>query len=288
MNPYRIGLDCRREYFYTARVQTGLGRPEVHTLARFKKEQLPEHELLRDSEIFFCVPDNEVIVKKVRVKKNNIADIEQLVHFELSRAMLDPEDSFRFSYLPVGHDDGYLGFIYRRNKLEAITRQLGLDMPERSLASGGYLIRAAALGKGYLNFCRPVSEELVCLADFNDDTVSICFLYKNRIINLGYMNLKAGAFENDGSIRKVAIDFKTLVNFKLSALSENGVTVPLSGLVLSGEGLDTKIRTIFAEFFPVGVAAPSVIEEYFIGYDASERTEIPLEKYLVALGLAVN
>jgi len=288
MNPFRIGLDCRREYFYTARVQSGLGRPEVHTLARFKKEQLPEHQILKDSEIFFCVPDNEVIVKNVRVRKTNIADIEQLINFELSRSMLDSEDHFRFSYLPVGNNDNYLGFIYRRNKLEEITRQLGLDLPERSLSSGGYLIRAAALGKGYLNFCRPATEELVCLADFNENTVSICFLFKNRIINLGYMNLAAVSFEDDSGIRKAAIDFKTLVNFKLSALSEYGVTVPLSALILCGEGLNDKIRTIFAEFFPIGVASPAIIEEYFLGSGDEERTEIPLEKYLVALGLAVN
>ncbi|MFZ5980536.1 MAG: hypothetical protein ACOYVF_07865 [Candidatus Zixiibacteriota bacterium] len=288
MNPCRIGLDCRREFFYTARVQTGLGRPEVHALVRFKKGQLPEYQLLQESEIYFCVPDDEVIVKKVRVSKSNIAAIEQLVEFELSRSMLDSEDNFRFSYLPVGNSDSYLGFVYRRHHLEEMTRFLGLDLSERSLTSGGYLIRAAALGKGYLNFCRPVSEELVCLADINDRIVSICFLYKNRIINLGYMNLAAGAFDSDSSIRKAAIDFKTLVNFKLSALSENGVTVPLSGLVMCGDGLDTKIRTIFAEFFPVGVAAPSVIGEYFVGNEVRQRFEIPLEKYLVALGLAVN
>jgi hypothetical protein len=59
----------------------------------------------------------------------------------------------------------------------------------------------------------------------------------------------------------------------------------MSVLVLTGEGIDDRVRKIFNELFPSGVVAPE-INRGLLGEKITDET--PPERYLVPLGLVAN
>jgi hypothetical protein len=84
----------------------------------------------------------------------------------------------------------------------------------------------------------------------------------------------------------MAVEFKTVVNFKLAMFLQDGVTVPLSALLLSGDNVEGEVCKVLERFFSVDIDTPKINSGFFA--QPSELTSIPLEKYLVALGLAVK
>ncbi|MBN1213763.1 MAG: hypothetical protein JXA92_14425 [candidate division Zixibacteria bacterium] len=286
MNRTQIGIDCRAEYFYTVRVSTEGDNPRVQTLARFKKEHLKGHEYLSGSEITFCLPDREVMVKALNIKNPDLDDLETIIRFELSQSLLDDESNFVFDYLQVGTNGRYLGLVHRRECHKRLLSFYGFDENDDYVKTARYKMRATALAEGYLKFCQHRDGELIGLVDFNGPTVSICFIYQNRPVDLAYMTPAGEYLVGETAGKNFAADFKTLVNFRLSALAGAGVTVPLAALVVAGDKISESLKTVLEKYFPVGIRSPRIIREYFA--DPHENTEIPLEKYLVALGLAVN
>ena len=286
MNRSQIGIDCRAEYFYTARVNTDDDAPRVQTLARFKKEHLKGHEYLSGSEITLCLPDREVMVKALNLNNPDPADLEAVIRFELSQSLLDDESDFAFDYLATGTNGRYLGLVHRRECHRQLLSFYGFDENDEYIKTARYKMRAVALAEGYLKFCHHRAGELVGLVDFNGPVVSVCFIYQNRPVDLAYL-VPAGDYQvGEAAGKNFAADFKTMVNFRLNALNEAGVTVPLAALVITGDEISESLKTVLERYFPVGIRAPRIIREYFA--DPPENTDIPLEKYLVALGLAVN
>jgi len=286
VNQSSIGIDCRDEYYYTARVSTVDERCEIQTLARFKKEHLKGHQYLQGNQITFCLPDKEVQVKILHLKNSNISDLDALVRFEMSQLMLDDESDFDFSYLTTGDNGRYLGLGYRKSFREELLRHYGFDDSDAVAAMVQIKMRAVALGEGLLKFCHFSPGELVCLVDFNGTVISICFLYQGHIIDLAYMVLDKSNLSEERAKKTFAANFKTLVNFRTGLLFREGVTVPLAALIVTGDKIEEQLKKELEKYFPVGIRKPRIIQEYLPG--PAESDEISLEKYLVALGLAVN
>ena len=280
----KIGIDCRDNQYYAARVETVSGRPEVKALLRFEPEQFNKHPLLQGSDYVFSIPDDKVIIKKITLDEEE-SDFDLKVKFELSQRINEDENSYYFDTIPTSVQNKHLGLIIRKTVLDDITNQFELNPNSNGHIAGGE-IRAVALAKGYLNFCQLSEGSLVCLADFNGALVSIVFIYQNRIIDLPSLCLEKYNLKKNEDFENCVIELKTLISFKLSEFFKDEITVPLSSLLVLGEKIDDNNLSILSNFFQLEVKKPVIHSGFFSHHP--NFSEISLEKYLTALGLTVN
>jgi len=281
----RIGLDRRGEVIYAARVELHAGRPEVKALAQFDETHPKGHHLLADANPVFAVPDGEVTIKNITLPADEVDNVDTKVRFEMVQSLLEDEAEFLFDSAATGQPNRYLGVILRRSVFDALVHEsYGFDAD--TAGADLWRVRAAALGRGYLEFCRREKGDLVCLADFGHGLLSVCFVYRNDIVGLAHLELDKFNLQDEADIRRMAVEFKTIVNFKLASFFEQGLTLPLSSLLLSGDCPNAKVSETVSGFFSVEVSTPQANPAFFS--DSAAPAEIPFDKYLVALGLAVK
>lgn len=280
----RIGIDYRNGLFYAARVEHPAGRPEVKALIRFERSQLVGHHLLEGAKVIFGVPDSDVILKSISLNSRR-SDVQLEARFELAQSLLEDEKDFRFDTIATGQNNRYLGLIIRRTQMESNLRDL-LGEASASFADSACQMRAAALARGYLTFCQLPRGDLICLADFGDRRLSIAFVYQARVIGLTHMALDRFDLSTKPGLEKMAVEFKTIANFKLCSFFEDGITLPLSALIVSGDGIDREAIAAMEKYFPIELDHPRLNAGFFSGQ--SDMPGIPFEKYLVALGLTVD
>ncbi len=280
----KIGIDFRGDLFYVARVDYGAERPEVKALVRLEKQHLGEHHLLDGGQLILSVPDADVILKRLNLNGSS-DDIELRARFELVHAVMEDENRFYFDVIATGRESRYLGLIMRKERLENSLFEL-LDDRRSFFAGAAYRMRAAALADGYINFCRLTGGDLICLADFHRQSASIAFVYRNKIIDLSQISLKRFDIATTKGVEKMSVELKTLVNFKVAALFDEGVTTPLSAMLVSGEGMTGQAIETMKRYFSLELTTPAVNSGFF--NSQADLTDVPLEKYLVALGLAAN
>lgn len=280
----RIGIDYRDGLFYVARVDHRSGRPEVKALVRFERDHFGAHALLEGGTTVFSVADDIVVAKRVAISDNG-RDANLKVRFELSQAILEDESLFYFDVLPTARTGCYLGLMIRKERLLADFANL-LNRQQSTLGEAQHLIRAAALARGYIGFCRQTGGELICLADFNGSLLSLALMYREQVIDLTYMDLGKFDLVAAPGLEKMAIDLKTVINYRISMLFAEGITVPLSALLIAGDRANQDTVKTLRRFFSIDTELPKVNPGFFSNPQA--LAEIPLEKYLVALGLAVK
>jgi len=279
----KIGIDTRGDLFYTARIEEAAGRPDIKALARFERAHLAGHQLLQGGDVILSVPDDKVIQKRLALSPGD-GDAVLRAKFELAQTLPEDEKEFLFDVIPCGCGNRYLGLAVRREQLAASFADYSADnftSPEKT----HYRMRAAALAKGYLAFCRPAGGDLVCVADFNDRQVSAAFVYQGQILGLSHCSLERLDLDFNEDLKRMAIEFKTVVNFALASFFREGVTTPLSALVIAGDGSDGRYRSVLTEYFSISTDPPR-INPGFVA-EQHDTGDIPMEKYLVALGLTV-
>jgi hypothetical protein len=191
-------------------------------------------------------------------------------------------------------------FIFRFHDTEVNGRTLGMAIRKELLnglpgifGSPGnleidYQLRSLALGKGYLAFCERVEGDLVCVADIARTAVSLCLVYRQNIVDLASLSHTYDNLSVPDQQERLAIDLKTVVNYRLSSLLEAGLSQPISAMVLSGEGVSDACRQTVQRYFPVGVRLPKV-NPGFLSEPLSKSADVQsADRYLVALGLAAN
>ena len=286
MSKRRIGLDCRGEDFLLAEVSEGQGRTGVvglETAGRPISERIAANG--DELTIGVTVSDCAGSVKTVRIDDDHGLDGDELVRFELSRSLLEPEREFALGVEPTGEDGRYLGVVVRRKRLEEIGRACGLTAPAEGVTVR-YVLRSVALGKGYLGFCRPGDGDLLALVDLTDSAASICLTYKRRIIDVASIVVSEHGREDPTWAHRFGVDLKTVISFRLANLLTSGISVPLSRLFLWGEGVDEELREKMRTLFSVAVEEP-VIEPAYL--DNTITVDGPdAVRFLAALGLTVN
>ena len=284
-NSVRIGVDCRGDLMYAARVCYDGTRLQVKALVRLSRTHPEKHELLEDGEVVLAVPDDQVIVKRLVLPDEPADDRYERARFEMSQAMLEDEGGFRFDTVDTGRPDRLLGVIMRQEALSKLTEtNTGGLFAERPALS--YRMRAVALGRGYAEFCRQQAGELVCLVDFHDQLASVCFVYRTHVLAVSHMRLNNPERRPLADLPRLAIELKTLVNLQMSLLFSEGITVPLSSLIVTGEGVTGKLTEALARHFPGGVGSPQINTGFFA--DPSKLNEIPIDNYLISLGLTID
>lgn len=272
-----LSLDLRDNAKFIAAVTVGDGRPMIDSL----RIGTPEETIDTTAGLAVVVPDSQAMVKSLFLK-NGAGDLHMRLKFELAQSLLEPENLFLFDAFSSGIPDRFTGLIYRRERLDELRRQLGLKALTNTPR---YLARAAALGVGYRSFCIMEGGDLQCVADLTRQEASLCFLYRGSIAALASMSLSGYDLNFESSLRRLAKEFKTLVNFKLAGLAEQGVTIPLSVVVLIGEPVNNQLFDMLSGFFPIGVASPRFNRAYLA---TTASSHLHPELFLPALGAAVN
>ncbi len=283
--PVTVGIDRRSGLYYVARIRHQAGRPEVKALARFEYRHIRGHYLLRDATQVLAVPDDRVTVKDLQVDTAGPFDGAALAKFECTQAVLDPESDFCFDWLATDKEGRGLGLTVRKSSLVDLSAVLAPTPPE-PVPGLKFQLRATGLGRGYLEFCRRETGDFYCLVDFTDELASICYIFYGRIIGVGYLDTRHFDLSKQSGLEQMAVELKMVVNFRLAAFMEQEISVPLSGLIATGEAINEEARGILRKYFPVGVHAPRISPAYFPNQE--KMAHIPLDKYLVALGLAVE
>ena len=274
------GIDCAGENPLTAVVDIEPDRIRATALGRLEDFQ----PLSDDHDLAIALPDNEVIVKPIVLRDTDPGELYDRGKFELAAGLLELETQFDFDFITTAQSERFLGLVCRRALVESRKQRL---LPNMRPEIASTKMRAAALVAGYLAFCRPDSGELLAVVDLGCDPISVSLIYRHRTIALG--SLRNGfAYNTEPGLKHLAIELKTVLNFRLSALAEQGITTPLAKLLLCGEPATDRVIDSMAAWFPTGVGRP-VFDQSRFDPPLLEDLESPATaNYLVALGLTVR
>lgn len=283
----KIGIDCTDDMIYAARVDNGMTRPEIKALLRLPRTGQIKHHLLEKGKLFLAVPDNKVIVKRIRLAVGNPKEYARQARFELIQSVLEDESKFLFDSIPTNQNGLILGTIIRR---DVLTADDIFDHTTLTLSSDSgppeYLMRAIALGRGYLSFCKEEAGDLVCIADLGSRNASLCFILERKIVGTAWVRIAEINLENERDIEKLAVELKTVLNYQLSSLSDDGVKAPLAAMLISGTKSSERLIDRMKQFLTMDLRTPGFNSGYLA--DPSQLENIPIASYLIPLGLAVK
>jgi hypothetical protein len=231
--------------------------------------------------VTFSVPDSRVVVKSLHLPEGQPGDLTARARFEIEQALLDDPADYESDLLPGISEHRYLALIMRRSHIANIRQEIHCEALPATPTP-----RSIALARGYRAFCRTGGGDLICLADVVDNEISVAVLYRNKPAASAFLNLNGIDLTRETNCRQFAIELKTVVNFRLSALADQGVTVPLSRLLISGESVSDTAVAMLETLFPCGVRRPEFNMAYFENSD-EVRGQLS-DSCLAALGLAVN
>jgi hypothetical protein len=285
MSGGRVGLDCRGRSFLIAEVAEDGRRPSISGL--IVSDQPPGERFgpEDDRAVGMTISDRMATVKVVLFDHHNGLPEEDLVRFELGRALLEPEREFEMGVERTGADGRYLGVTIRRRCLADVGRAFGFgDLDARP--GMHFELRSIAIGRGYLAYCHPGEGDLVALVDLADEVASICLLYRRRVVDVASVVLASPKDTSPGWAERFAVDLKTVLNFRLANLLDAGIGVPLARLLLWGERVDDSFRGSLQSMFPIAIGEPSLNEALFA--NSVDAGGPDANRFLAALGLTVN
>jgi len=280
----RTGIDCQDGRVVLARVDNGGERPVGKTLGVVEGDCPAGHDCLCGSAPILVVPDREVIVKLMLVPGTEKVHDRRLLEFELAACMLESERNFVFDAIPTGFPQQHLGLVYRRERLAQLYDRIGL-WPKQRFAAGRCRARSVALGRGFMSFCQQLEDELVCLIDIAGEDGSVCLLRHGDIVNVGCFGASGLTDSDPETTRRIAIEAKTIVSFKLASLGQGAGPMPPPRLLLSGESVSPAARDIFADYFAGEIGRPQ-LDMTRMTPDIQAPTNP--ECWLAALGAAVK
>jgi hypothetical protein len=279
MSAGQLGLDRLGAAWRLAGVTFDAGRPQIRSLVLTENRATVDDSLAEAEAATLAVPDEYVMVKSLHLPDDQPGTVRERGVFELASGLLEPLSQYHFELIATAQPERFLGLVYRKQMLTQA--QDGFQLPELP----GHRMRAAALGSGYITFCRPENGDLVALADLSGHSIPVCLIYRKRIAALASISNGFG-FADEVDQRRLAIELKTIINFRLSALAEEGVTVPLSRLILCGRHVTPHLIRSFGAFFPTGVTEAQVNPAFL--EPSVDPAAGSASNYLVALGLAVG
>ncbi len=250
----------------------------------------PEDEINGDTiesgRLIFGVDMSLAVVKKILIKKSPSADPALLARFEMARSLLDPPDSFYYDIMPLNGRDGYRRFLsiaYHRDEIDRLTESYARRLRKPS----GFKLYAAALADGYHAFCRKEPGDLQVLIDIEADSVTLAVTYKDRLYAARNLECIPGEDITAQTARKLAAEFKMMLSFDLTELFQDGITVPLSRITVTGRhARNEAIMTALTERFTTRIARPHFEDGYFQPASNTIRRYHP-ERFLIPLGLAL-
>ena len=277
-----IGIDSCDNTYYVARVDTHTGRPDIKALIRFDANHFNGHHLLEGNKIIVSLPDEQTTIKHIQLSNSEDADLK--VQFELETTQLENSKNFVYDIIPTQLENYYLGLVFRTQTLKTILEPFIKQNGDLSYTTGGSM-RAVALARGYLSFCQQAGGEFGAIIDFGNKSASVAFFYKQKIVDVASLSVGITKQTDEKAFQKALTELKTFINYKISDLREKGLSIPLSKLLVPKELFtDTQIE-LLQTALKIEITHPEIHHGFLS--ESNKNLEIPLHKYLVALGLTV-
>lgn len=276
----RFGLDIRGAGTRLAEVEYGGARPSITSLTTVEWDENKANDI---GAATIAVDDADAIIKEIKLPPESKEQLIEKAQFELRHRLLDPPEQFALETIPTGREQRFIGTAIRhevgRNKISGT----GIDYDRKAT---GLRVRSLALGLGYLNFCSDRSESLGSLIEITHSGLSLCFIYRSGIIALDHIMTNGIDLESESGQKRVIVDLKTIVNYRLSALFEDGLTLPLSEVLLCSSTAQEALTERLENSFKVSVSTPELNRGYLA--ESVDIESIHMSDYLVALGLTVK
>ena len=272
------GLDFQENGARLATVVSASGLLTVENLQELPSDELKSSMFDTNAELYFSVPDNEAIVKRIRITGDHTLDPEKLALFEFVSAL--PEDSYNY-YLETYRLNGErqrLAVAYHRFPVQERISHLEKIITRPS----GFRLRSLAMIEGFRKFCRPEGGELICLVNIDRSQPTLAFLNRGATVAVGAIEL-VFPFETEPlQTKSCLIDITAFVGFRLASLFSDGFTAPLSLAVLSGEMAHDSLARDLSQSLRINAVLPNFREEVL-----TEGKNLTAHKFLVSLGLTV-
>jgi len=277
----KVGIDCRGDVCYLARVDDSAGRPTVRALARFQRHQLQQHRFLENAEVRISLTDRQAVVKSLRLAPTGKLPAEKLARFEMSQCLLGDEDEFLVDVAATGQPEHWLGMaVHAETASDAASLVAEPSDRKQEVMLG---LRSWSLGAGFLTYCHAAGGDVVALADYWDDLTTLCLLHKRRVVSTGVIAHPVG--QDCHSPDRMAMELRTVCNFKTEELADIGINSPLTALLMSGSRCDDVTVGALAKVFSIPVQPVKMAPGFFPS--RVDLDQIPVSRYLAALGLTV-
>lgn len=237
--------------------------------------------------LFFAVDSRLVVIKKVWVRESSFIEATAIAQFEASQCLLEPPEKFYFDLFPLHGRNGHQQFLaiaYHRRPVDDQIEIYGNTLRKPS----GFKLDAVALADGYRTFCRADPGDLQLLADIESDTVTMAVLYQGKLHAVARMETTLEDTVSLETAKRLAAEFKMVWGLQSSELFRDGITVPLSRVILAGRyAREEFLRAALEEQMATEVMPPHFHEGYFQLPEAPED-RLVLEQFLIPLGLAAE
>ncbi len=279
-----LGITRRGNKYLAARVAGEGARLRVISLAALE-ESLPGHNL-NGGRLFCGVEQRLAVTKRVEVKKPSPGEELILARFELEQSLPEDAAGFYFDFVPLA-DSGhqcYLSIAYHKSMIDKLMADYTSILHQPS----GFKLDAVALAIGYLKFCRQEPGDLQILLDLDSDAVVIAVVYRQSLCAIDYLALVAGEDITLDRARPIVTDLRLMVDFHLTELFREGITVPLSKIILSGRwaGQPDLINALTEKFSTE--ITPAHVNEGYLENNAVADHSLSARQFLIPLGLAVE
>ena len=277
----RLGLDCRGDLLYAARVTPDGGRPQIKALLRLPTGRELDHDLLKDARRILSIPENLITTRIHNLVDDEQIPIQKRALFEVSTALPGELEDFLIDLVETPVKRNQLSFVARR--------KLIIDYSLSVLGNGGDLqfkTRALAMCNGYLNFASLTPGELICMADATDRIVSACLIYRKKMVAMFGIDMGGKNVDDDATWKRIIAEFNTLLNHRLEILFTQGITVPLASIIVTGHFAREDCQDILRRKLSVEIGRPQINRGFFVDPDSVDQ--VPVEDYIVALGLTVD
>lgn len=271
--------------FLIARVENDGIRPLVTAL--LAEQDALEKVSFNGSRLFFGVDEQAAIIKKIQLKKVSPTDMAALVRFEMIQSLLEPASDFYFDSRPINDWEGYRRFIaiaYHRHHIDQEIAVCG----DRLRQPSGFKLNALALSDGFLTFCRLDPGDLQILLNVDPLRAVIAILYRRKLHSIGRLDTIPGETITAESARRLSQELKVVISYHLAELFREGVTIPLSRIILSGQhARESTLTTALKETISTEIGLPHFQAGYFQSVaDIIEHGQP--ERFLIPLGLALE
>ncbi len=258
---------------------------------------------LSDARLFFSVSPEIAIIRKIKLQTaplTNLTDLTDLVRFEMSQSLLEPPESFYFDALPVGagtngigsgdtanektEHQAYLSIAYHRHQIDALMD----DFKKIFRPPSGFKLDAVALVDGYLAFCQRDPGELEAILELDENRVAIGFVYRDHLYGVADLQFQCDPDNDNRHWSMMATEIKMMLDFQLSRFFDEGITVPLSRVIVSGRLANhNQLRTRLDDLLATPISLPRFHKGYFQPL-ADKLDDLHPEQFLIPLGLAVE
>ncbi len=246
-----------------------------------------DNESLASGRLFFGVDARLAVVKKIKVSKPSEIEADEIARFEMAQSLLEEPGAYYFDNLPLAGDNGtqkFMSIAYHRQEIDRLIE----DYRKKLRQPSGFKLNAIALARGYETFCRLDPGELQVLADIETDFIILVILHRGRLYGIGRLETAPGETISPAVASKLAAEFKLTLSYHLAELFQDGITVPVSRIVLSGAlARDELLTAALKDRFPAEITLPHFHQGYFQPSDETTEDLHP-EEFLIPLGLAVE